>query len=92
MLSTYYLFIVLGVLAVVLLVEGAYPLSSLEQDFGVSFERTEAETVAGLLLERLRRIPRPGARWREGELEFVIDRATPRAIQRIRITRAAQPD
>jgi len=74
-----------------LLVEGAYPLSSLEQDFGVSFERTEAETVAGLLLERLGRIPRAGARWREGELEFVIDRATPRAIQRIRITRAVEP-
>jgi CBS domain containing-hemolysin-like protein len=74
-----------------LLVEGAYPLSSLEQDFGVSFERTEADTVAGLLLERLGRIPRAGARWREGELEFVIDRATPRAIQRIRITRAVEP-
>ncbi|HUM02696.1 MAG TPA: hemolysin family protein [Thermoanaerobaculia bacterium] len=74
-----------------LLVDGAYPLSSLEQDFGVSFEQTEADTVAGLLLERLGRIPRPGARWREGELEFVVDRATARAIQRIRITRTARP-
>ena len=73
-----------------LLVEGAYPISSLEQDFGVTFERTEADTAAGFLLERLGRIPRPGARWREGELEFVVERATPRAIQRIRITRTAR--
>jgi putative hemolysin len=74
-----------------LLVDGAYPLSSLEQDFGVTFDPTEAGTTAGLLLERLGRIPRPGARWVEAGLEFVVDRASARAIQRIRITRTAGP-
>ncbi|HQR45612.1 MAG TPA: hemolysin family protein [Thermoanaerobaculia bacterium] len=72
-----------------LLVDGAYPISSLEQDFGVSFDPTEAGTTAGLLLERLGRIPRPGARWVEAGLEFVVDRASARAIQRVRITRTA---
>ncbi|MFI5180285.1 MAG: hemolysin family protein [Thermoanaerobaculia bacterium] len=70
-----------------LVVDGAYPLSSVEQDFGVSFEGTDAETAAGLLLERLGRIPRPGTRWREKDLDFLVERATPRAIERIRITR-----
>jgi putative hemolysin len=74
-----------------LVVDGEYPLSSLEQDFGVSFERTDARSAAGLLLERLGRIPRPGARWREGDLEFVVERASSRAIQRVRITRSARP-
>ncbi len=74
-----------------LVVEGEYPLSSLEQEFGVSFEKTEARSAAGLLLERLGRIPRPGARWREGDLDFVVERASPRAIERVRITRAPRP-
>jgi putative hemolysin len=74
-----------------LVVEGEYPLSSIEQDFGVSFEKTDARSAAGLLLERLGRIPRPGTRWREGELDFVVERASLRAIERVRITRAARP-
>jgi putative hemolysin len=74
-----------------LVVDGEYPLSSLEQDFGVTLQKTEARTAAGLLLERLDRIPRPGARWREGDLEFIVERASARAIQRVRITRSPRP-
>ena len=74
-----------------LVVNGDYPLTSLEQDFGVSFEKTEARSAAGLILDRLGRIPRAGARWREGELEFVVERASPRAIERLRVTRAPRP-
>ncbi len=74
-----------------LVVEGEYPLSSLEQEFGVSFEKTEARSAAGLLLERLGRIPRSGARWREGDLDFVVERASPRAIERVRIMRIPRP-
>lgn len=74
-----------------LVVEGSYPLSAVEQDFGVSFERTDADSAAGLLLERLGRIPRVGVRWRERDLEFLVERATPRIIERIRITRVPPP-
>jgi putative hemolysin len=70
-----------------LVVEGAYPLASLERDLGVAFGETEVETAAGLLLRRLGRIPRAGARWRHGDLEFLVERASPRAIERVRITR-----
>jgi putative hemolysin len=74
-----------------LIVEGAYPLASLERDLGVTFGETEVETAAGLLLRRFSRIPRAGVRWREGDLEFLVERASPRAIERIRITRTNRP-
>jgi putative hemolysin len=70
-----------------LLVEGAYPLASLERDLGASFEDPDDETVAGYLLRRFGRIPRAGARIRKGEFEFLVERASPRAIERIRILR-----
>ena len=76
-----------------LLVEGAYPLASLERDLKVSFDDPEAETVAGFLLRKFGRIPRAGARTRAGGVEFLVERATPRAIERVRILRpdAQQP-
>jgi putative hemolysin len=70
-----------------LILEGTYRLATLERELGVSFDEPEAETVAGFLLRKLGRIPRSGARAREGDLEFVVERASPRAIERIRITR-----
>jgi putative hemolysin len=70
-----------------LLVEGAYSLASLERDLGASFDDPDDETVAGFLLRKFGRIPRAGARIREGELEFLVERASPRAIERIRILR-----
>ncbi len=74
-----------------LIVEGGYALSSLERDLAVSFDDPEAETVAGLLLRKFGRIPRTGARARAGGVEFLVERATPRAIERIRILRPDVP-
>ena len=74
-----------------LLVEGAYPLASLERDLGTSFDDPDDETVAGFLLRRFGRIPRAGAKTREGDLEFLVERASPRAIERIRILRVPAP-
>lgn len=70
-----------------LLVEGAYPLASLERDLGASFDDPDDETVAGFLLRKFGRIPRAGAKTREGDVEFLVERASPRAIERIRILR-----
>ncbi len=74
-----------------LLVEGGYSLASLERDLGVSFGEPEAETVAGFLLRRFGRIPRTGARIRAEGVDFVVERASPRAIERVRIQRAEAP-
>ncbi|MCM3877620.1 MAG: hemolysin family protein [Thermoanaerobaculia bacterium] len=70
-----------------LVVEGTYPLASLERDLGASFGDSDDETAAGFLLRKFGRIPRTGARTREGDLEFLVERASPRAIERIRILR-----
>ena len=70
-----------------LIFEGRYPLSSLEKDLGRSFDEPEVETAGGLLLKRFGRIPRAGARLTDEDLEFLVERATPMAIERIRVTR-----
>jgi magnesium and cobalt transporter len=73
-----------------ILIEGSYPVASLERDLGLSLDEQEMETVAGFLLRRFGRIPRTGARTWLGDVEFVVERASPRAIERIRITRKAR--
>ncbi|MHB8800462.1 MAG: hemolysin family protein [Thermoanaerobaculia bacterium] len=70
-----------------ILIEGSYPVASLEKDLGLPLGEDEMETVAGFLLKRFGRIPRTGARTWLGDAEFVVERASPRAIERIRITR-----
>ncbi len=70
-----------------LVIEGAYPLASLARDLHVPLEDGEVETVSGFLLRKFGRIPKAGARTREGSLEFVVERASPRAIERVRISR-----
>jgi CBS domain containing-hemolysin-like protein len=74
-----------------LILEGTYPIEALGRELGLELEGVRAETVAGYLLARLGRIPRAGQKHVQGELEFVVERATPRAIERIRITRRASP-
>lgn len=74
-----------------LLVEGGYSLAALERDLTVSFGDPEAETVAGFLLRKFGRIPRTGARTRAGDVEFLVERATPRVIERVRILRPDVP-
>jgi len=73
-----------------ILIEGSYPVASLERDLGLSLDEQEMETVAGFLLRRFGRIPRTGARTWLGDVEFVVERASPRAIERIRITKKAR--
>ncbi len=70
-----------------LLVEGAYPLEELSRDLGVPLDGPGIETVAGFLLRRFGRIPRAGAHTRVGDLELTVERASPRAIERVRISR-----
>ncbi len=70
-----------------ILIEGSYPVASLEKELALPLGETEMETVAGFLLKKFGRIPRTGARTWLGDVEFVVERASPRAIERIRITR-----
>jgi CBS domain containing-hemolysin-like protein len=67
------------------LLEGTFRLDDIEEQFGLSFPRDEAETIAGHLMLRFGRIPRKGERWKGRRAEFIIEEATPTAIKKVRM-------
>lgn len=67
------------------LLEGSFRLDDIEEQFGLSFPRDEAETIAGHLMLRFGRIPRKGERWKGRRAEFVVEDATPTAVRKVRM-------
>ena len=67
------------------LLEGSFRLEDIEEQFGLSFPRDEAETIAGHLMLRFGRIPRKGERWKGRRAEFIVEDATPTAIRTVRM-------
>jgi CBS domain containing-hemolysin-like protein len=67
------------------LLEGNFRLDAIEEQFGLSFPRDEAETIAGHLMLRFGRIPRKGERWKGRRAEFVVEEARPTAIKKVRM-------
>jgi CBS domain containing-hemolysin-like protein len=67
------------------LLEGSFRLDDIEEQFGLSFPRDEAETIAGHLMLRFGRIPRKGERWKGRRAVFVVEDATPTAIRSVRM-------
>jgi putative hemolysin len=67
------------------LLDGAFRLQDLEEQFGPKLPRDEAETIAGHLMLRFGRIPRKGERWKGRFADFLIEDATPTAIRQVRM-------
>ncbi len=67
------------------LLEGSFRLDDIEEQFGLSFPRDEAETIAGHLMLRFGRIPRKGERWKGRRAEFIVEDATPTTIKSVRM-------
>jgi CBS domain containing-hemolysin-like protein len=65
--------------------EGSAPASRLEETLGVTLETREVQTVAGLLVQTLGRIPRPGERFALHGLEFDILAATATRVERVAV-------
>jgi len=65
--------------------EGNAPASRLEEGLGVALEPRGAQTVGGLLLQALGRIPRAGERFTLQGLEFDILAATPTRVERVAV-------
>ncbi len=63
--------------------EGSAPTARLEEAFGVDLGARGAETVSGLLVQALGRIPRPGERFALRGLEFDILAATATRVERV---------
>lgn len=67
------------------LLEGSFRLDELEEQFGLSLPREEAETIAGHLMLRFGRIPRKGERWKGRKADFVIEEATPTTVKKVKM-------
>ncbi len=67
------------------LLDGSFRLDDLEEQFGFHLPRDEAETIAGHLILRFGRIPRKGERWKGRFADFLIEEASPTAIQKVRM-------
>jgi CBS domain containing-hemolysin-like protein len=67
------------------LLEGSFRLDDIEEQFGFHLPRDEAETIAGHLILRFGRIPRKGERWKGRFADFVIEEASPTAVQKVRM-------
>jgi putative hemolysin len=71
--------------------EGSFRLDDIEEQFGLSLPRDEAETIAGHLMLRFGRIPRRGERWRGRRAEFIVEDATPTTIKSVRMILSREP-
>jgi putative hemolysin len=67
------------------LLDGSFRLDDLEEQFGLSLPREEAETIAGHLMLRFGRIPRKGERWKGRKADFVIEEATPTSVKKVKM-------
>jgi putative hemolysin len=65
--------------------EGSAPLSVLEERLGVRVEVRGVETVGGLLIHALGRIPRAGGRFLYKGLEFDVLAATATRVERVAV-------
>ncbi|MBI3091383.1 MAG: HlyC/CorC family transporter [Candidatus Tectomicrobia bacterium] len=70
-----------------LLCDARIELDELRDQFGINFPPGLYETLAGLLMEQLGRIPQQGERHLLGAHELRIEDATERCVTRVRITR-----
>jgi CBS domain containing-hemolysin-like protein len=65
--------------------EGSAPLAALEEQFGVSLDARGVQTVGGLLIHALGRIPRAGGRFLYRGLEFDVLAATATRVERVAV-------
>jgi magnesium and cobalt transporter len=66
-------------------VRGAPPIEEFSDYFGVSYEADGFDTVAGLIIRHLGRLPRRGESVQLGDLEFRIARADRRRVDTLRV-------
>jgi magnesium and cobalt exporter, CNNM family len=66
---------------------GRAPVAELNERFGLKLpESGEYATVAGLVIERLGHIPRPGEQLKTGDTTLTVTRADTRAVREVMIT------
>jgi CBS domain containing-hemolysin-like protein len=69
----------------VLVVSARAAVTDMNERFGWNLPQGEYETLAGLVLERLGRVPRPGDVVHAGRVRIEVTRASARAVQELRV-------
>jgi len=69
----------------IFLVSARAPVLEVNERFGWNVPQGEYETLAGLVLERLGRVPKPGDGVVAGRVRLEVTRASPRAVQELRV-------
>jgi CBS domain containing-hemolysin-like protein len=67
-------------------IPGRMEIRYFNSEFGTDLSAEDAETMAGLLIERLGRIPRVGDSYRTGGLRVRVTRAEPNRVERLEVT------
>ena len=70
----------------VFVVSARAPVADLNERFGWNLPPGDYETVGGLVLDRLGRVPKPGDGLRAGRVRFEVTRASARAVLELRAT------
>ena len=74
------------------MVDGRVEIEQLEEHFGVSFDEGKYETLGGLILSTIKRIPATGETVIIDDFEMIIEAADERKIKKVRIRRIKKDD
>lgn len=74
------------------LVDGDAEVRRVNRTLGLSLPEEEAVTLAGLILETLGDIPEPGTKLRFGSVELIVEEASEREIQTVRVIILPEPE
>jgi putative hemolysin len=70
------------------IVHGTFELEQLEEIFPVKYENSDMRTVAGLIFDKLKRIPEENESVAIGDLKFTILKATKQRISKVKVQTA----
>jgi putative hemolysin len=69
------------------LMDSRFPISETNDVLGTSLPATESHTIGGLVMARLRHIPREGEFIEEAGYRFTVEKATERSVVKLRVER-----
>jgi CBS domain containing-hemolysin-like protein len=69
----------------IFVVSARAPVTQVNERFGWNLPQGEYETLGGLVLERLGRVPKPGDSVQAGRVRIEVTRASARAVQELRV-------
>lgn len=76
----------------VFVVSARAAVTDVNERFGWNLPQGEYETVGGLVLERLGRVPKPGDSVQAGRVRIDVTRASTRAVQELRVQEPGLPE